>query len=63
MIANTQLPVNWSSFLRGDESKTELYGFISDKVMQEVYVEGKEICCTQNQNVISPLHKPEDPFV
>ena len=43
---NTQIPTNWQGFLRVDENKTELYGFLAEQVTNGLSYPGKTIYCT-----------------
>ena len=57
VIGATPLPQNWLSFLRMDENKTELYGFLAEK-LASVVVKGKTIVTTYGESLLtSPVEK------
>ncbi len=51
--ANTPIPANWQNFLRVDENKTELYGFLADHLVQSLVPDNKMICTTKGDIVLS----------
>ena len=48
----SQILKNWKSFLRVNENKTELFQFLAKQV-ESCYVEGKELCATYEEHVLS----------
>ena len=49
---SSQIPRNWKSFLRVNENKTELFHFLAKQV-ESCHVEGKELCSTYEEKVLS----------
>ena len=44
--AKSRIPYNWQAFLRIDENKTELFSFLSHKVLEAHFQDGKEVYVT-----------------
>ena len=49
---SSQILRNWKSFLRVNENKTELFHFLA-KQIESCHVEGKELCSTYEEKVLS----------
>ena len=49
----SQVPKNWKSFLRVNENKTELFHFLATEQVESCQVEGKELCTTYEEHVLS----------
>ena len=52
MTVNGALPGNWSTFLRGDQNKSELFYQLAEQIAQ-VTLPGKVIISTKGENVVS----------
>ena len=52
MMPTTALPKNWKDFLRVDENKTELFGFLSQHAISIAVAERKEVYATHDQMVL-----------
>lgn len=53
VASSTMIPKNWREFLRVDENKTELFHFLSQKVVLLPTSEGKAIYATDGMGVLS----------
>ena len=51
-MPTTALPKNWKDFLRVDENKTELFGFLSQHAISIAVAERKEVYATHDQMVL-----------
>jgi hypothetical protein len=52
VVAEARLPVNWKSFLRVDENKTELFQYLSQQIVS-LHFDDKEIYSTYGEQVLS----------
>ena len=50
---NASIPVNWKSFLRSDENKTELFHYLAESVTA-IQLPGVEVVTTSGVDVLSP---------
>ena len=53
MCDNASIPVNWKSFLRSDENKTELFHYLAESVTA-IQLPGVEVVTTSGVDVLSP---------
>jgi hypothetical protein len=56
----TKIPDNWYHFLREPKNKTELFEFLNEKTVNHIYEEGKEVCLTHNNNIVSNVKHRKD---
>ena len=51
--AKSQPPKNWTTFLRNNDNKTELFRFLAEEIITSVSIDDKTVMCTLNENVVS----------
>ena len=52
VAASTAMPKNWKDFLRVDQNKTELFTFLSQKVVHIPLADGKELYASDGSGVL-----------
>ena len=64
VVGNSRTPKSWNSFLRCDENKTELFGFLADKMITAqtnkriIVTKDADIVCNSdiNKNILAPCN-------
>lgn len=59
MVPATRVPKNWSSFLRVDANKTELFQLLAEQAVTLSMDEGKELYTTHDQHVLTSADRVE----
>ncbi len=60
---STPIPANWQGFLRVDENKTDLYHFLAEAVVASPVQEGKQVCVTYDDSVLSSPQVSDVQFI
>ena len=53
VMPNNKVPVNWHEFLRDDENKTELFGYLAEQVSETQFPPGKHVYITKGRHVLT----------
>ena len=67
VVGNSRPPKSWHNFLRCDENKTEIFGFLADKIIliqtnsQIIVTKGDDIVCNLeiNKDLLAPCNQEE----
>jgi len=53
VVGGASIPGNWTSFLRVDDNKTELFSFLSGALLGSLQLAGKQLVITDRDAVLS----------